>query len=211
MQAIDTASAGEVSAETETLEQETPQPDQAQSLAGENTPATRTAADASSAEAPVANATQETSANTAPEPTNEKKQSADDAPLFQSPNYKLGGKIVPGHYACQEMPGMQLKSLSEMGTFQRSTTRWTSQFDILDGATYNYRGSTPRPGNYNYNLKSGTITWTSGPYSSDPGEEDTITGIFTKRASDDHPVILLVFRSPAYGESCEYCALVPKQ
>jgi hypothetical protein len=133
-----------------------------------------------------------------------------DEPLFQSPNFKTGGKIVPGRYACQEMPGMQIKSLSEMGTFQRSTTRWTSQFDIVDGESYTYNGSKPLKGKYKYNAKSGTIIWTSGPYSSEPDEEDTITGIYTTRSSDGHPVIIQVFRSPAYGESCEYCALVPK-
>jgi hypothetical protein len=134
-----------------------------------------------------------------------------EKPLFESPGFKNGGTIVPGHYACQDMPGMQLKSLSEMGSFQRSTTHWTSEFDIAADGEYTYRGSEPQPGKYSYNPTTGTITWTTGPYSSDPGEEDTITGVFTTRRSDESPVIFLVFRSPAYGESCVYCALVPKK
>jgi hypothetical protein len=149
---------------------------------------------------------------TAPQDTKKRAQTnGSGKPLFESPNYKTGGKIVPGRYACQEMPGMQLKSLGEMGSFQRSITRWTSQFDISANGQYTYHTSKPKPGNYKYNQVTGTITWTTGPYSSDPGEEDTITGVYTTRRSDNHPVILLVFRSPAYGESCEYCALVPKK
>ena len=103
--------------------------------------------------------------------------------------------VEPGHYACRDLSRPTMES-------------FTSQFDIVDEATYVYRGSEPASGTYDFDPATGEIRWTSGPYSSAPGETDIITGISATRLSDSTPVIVLRFFSPSYPLQYEYCALL---
>jgi hypothetical protein len=118
------------------------------------------------------------------------------------PNYAPSTTVVPGHYACLEFRGNRPV---EFG--QYTGTRFSNQFDILDGKRYEYRGSERQPGTYAFDPATGAITWTSGPYAPDP-DGSSVDAVSTVRISDGTPAIILTFRIPKLGESRESCALV---
>lgn len=117
-------------------------------------------------------------------------------------NYTPSATVAPGHYACLEFRGNRPV---EFG--QYTGTRFSNQFDIVDGGRYEYRGSQRRPGTYSFTPATGAIAWTSGPFAPDP-DGSSVDAISTVRTSDGTPAIILTFRIPKLGESREFCALV---
>lgn len=101
-------------------------------------------------------------------------------------------ELTAGHYAC------------------RDGDRWTNQFDVIDGHTYQLRAVPPVAGRLSYDPASSTINWQSGPFSSTAEDTTLVTGYTTTRIEDGIPVILIHFEDPAYGASTEYCARLPE-
>lgn len=120
----------------------------------------------------------------------------------QSADYTRSATVVPGHYACLEFRGNRPV---EFG--QYTGTRFSNQFDVVDGSRYEYRGSQRQPGTYSFDPATGAIAWTSGPFAPDP-DGSSVDAVSTVRASDGTPAIILTFRIPKLGESREFCALV---
>ena len=120
-----------------------------------------------------------------------------------SPNFDPSGKLVPGHYACRELPNL---TLAETTQFNRS--KFTSQFDIAADGTYTYRGAKPQAGTYAFDPATSSIEWKTGPYA--PDANGSVLGHSMIRKSDGKPVIVLTFKIPKFPDSLEYCALLDR-
>lgn len=123
---------------------------------------------------------------------------------------KLQGAAGPvkGRYACQDWAGYTIARVQAdtmYGGDVRRSSYFTSQFSITGAGEYTYHGSEPKTGRYTYTPATGEVRWDTGPYSSDPGEAATITGIYGVRESDGVPTVIQIFRDPAYGEAAELC------
>lgn len=122
----------------------------------------------------------------------------------------LQGKAGPvkGRYACQDWAGYtiaRVQSDTSYGGDVRRSSYFTSEFSITGDGSYVYHGSEQKTGRFTYAAATGEVSWTEGPYSSEPGEKSTITGIYGIRASDGVPTVVQIFRDPAYGEAAELC------
>jgi hypothetical protein len=123
---------------------------------------------------------------------------------------KLQGASGPvkGRYACQDWAGYTIARVqadTSYGGDVRRSSYFTSEFSITGDGSYLYHGSEPKTGRFAYTPATGEMTWTEGPYASDPGEAATITGIYGVRESDGVPTVVQIFRDPAYGEAAELC------
>jgi hypothetical protein len=120
-----------------------------------------------------------------------------------------GGKgPVKGRYACQDWAGYtsaRVQADALYGGEVRRSSYFTSEFSITGEASYVYHGAEQKQGGFTYTPATGEVRWTSGPYSSEPGEAATITGIYGVHKSDGTPTIVQIFRDPAYGEAAELC------
>ncbi|HYE00694.1 MAG TPA: hypothetical protein VEH84_15025, partial [Alphaproteobacteria bacterium] len=121
-----------------------------------------------------------------------------------SDGYAASAEMVPGHYACLEFRGNRPV---EFGSY--TGTRFSNEFDIVDGATYAYRGTKRIEGGYSLDKATGVIAWKTGPFSPDP-DGSAITGHNTTRKSDGKPAIILTFHIPKFPDTNEFCALVTK-
>lgn len=122
----------------------------------------------------------------------------------------LQGKAGPekGRYACQDWAGYtaaKVQADALYGGSVRQSSHFTTQFSITGKKSYVYHGSRGIDGAYDYNAQTGAISWKTGPYSSDPGEESWIEGIYGVRQSDGKPTVVQIFHDPAYGEAAELC------
>lgn len=132
----------------------------------------------------------------------------DSVPILSGDAFRMGGAVTPGRYSCRDIPREQLNSIGSGGA--PSTVQSGNEFEIRSATGYAMIYGGPQPGEYGYDAKAARITFTSGPYASEPGEESTIHAYYGSRKDSGLPVIVLIFRDPSYGETYEYCVKVER-